>query len=112
MYKEQVSSSGCSEGGAEETMLWPKIETSATLKPTLSLPKLFAPEMLRVPGPDDSLESNTDERTKLHIHLCMCSIVCHVHSLNCLQGGKVWLLLGSHSSNTARCCPPWSSHPH
>lgn len=87
-------------------MLWPKTETTAVLKPTLSLPKLFAAKMLRVSGPDDSLESNTDQRTKLHIHLCMCSIVRHVHSLNRLQGGKVWLLLGSHFSNTVKYCPP------
>lgn len=68
----------------EATLLPPKLLTSISLS-TLGLS-----------GPHDSLEPNADEGTKLHIHLCMCSIVCHVHSLHSLQGGKMWLLSPQH----------------
>lgn len=46
---------------------------------------------MKVTGLGYSLEPNADEGTKFHIHLYVCSVVRHVHSLNCLEGRKMWL---------------------
>lgn len=102
-------------------------ETTAAREPALPPPRLLAPPALGAAGPGDSLESHTDEGAKLHVHLCVCGIVRHVHSLNCLEGRKMWLLpprssasagaeLRSRVSSTAERCPPQSppvhSQPH
>lgn len=96
-------------------------ETTAALEPALSSPELLTPRVPRVSRPDNSLQPNADEGTKLHVHLCMCRIVCHVHSLNCLQGGKMclppsqlslwpgWAAISAPQSNAAL---PRAPHPH
>lgn len=74
---------------------------------------LFCPlpstHSVRTTGLGDSLEPNADEGTKFHIHLCVCSVVRHVHSLNCLEGRKMWLP-SAHSFTLSWAEQPFQQH--